>query len=76
MLAAHLLTFITGFAFSAIILSSSIAAPLTATDVRWDDGAGAKAVADPMSREERNSFIIVALEVVWNVKRLKRNPFN
>jgi hypothetical protein len=49
----------TGFAFSAIILSSSMAAPLTATVVRWVDGAGAKAVADPMSREERNSFIIV-----------------
>jgi hypothetical protein len=61
MLAAQniILTFMTGFAFSAIILSSSMAAPLTATDVRWVDGAGAKAVADPMSREERSSFIIV-----------------
>lgn len=36
-----------------------MAAPLTATVVRWVDGAGAKAVADPMSREERSSFIIV-----------------
>lgn len=53
------LTFNTGFDFSAMDLRSSMPA-LTATEVRADDDgdAGAKAAADPIKRERRESFMV------------------
>lgn len=52
----HKHTFNTGLDFSAIDFKSSRAA-LVATDVRAD-GAGAKAAADPITRERRESFMV------------------
>ena len=51
------LTFNTGLDFSAMDLRSSIPA-LTATEVRAEGAAGAKAAAEPIKRERRASFMV------------------
>lgn len=53
---AQCLTFNTGLDFSAIDFRSSMPA-LTATEMRVE-GAGAKAAADPIKRESRESFMV------------------